>query len=201
MNTDQKTERAVVAALLIWGVAVFALAAAGFFAAIPRQALAILAVTGIIVPTIVYFRSEKLRGFIESVGVKNLTIFHIWRIGAGFLFVFYGSQQLLPEAFVRNAGYGDIAVGFLAFVLLLFRESTAKYWIFHIVGMADFVLAVTTGLTLVLSGNPLMNNLATLPVVLIPLFGVGISGATHIFAFDLLWKNRKAHRLSDPAAA
>lgn len=200
-NTNSKTEKWLVLGLLIWGVAVFVLAYAGFWSAIPRSAIAILAVTGIIIPTVIYFRSKKLREYVASIGVKNLTIFHIWRIGAGFLFVFYGSQNLLPQTFVQNAGYGDIAVGFLAFILLLFPESLAKYWVFHIIGMADFVLAVSTGLYFVLSGNPLMNNLVTLPVVLIPLYGVGISGATHIFAFDLLWRQRKESSLGETVTA
>lgn len=187
MNTEKK----VVLGLLIWGLAVFFLAATGFFASIPRQAIAILAVIGIAVPTAIYFRSRPVRDFVGSIGIKALTVFHVWRIGAGLLFVFYGSLGLLPGTFVANAGYGDIAVGVLVFAVLLLPEGRAKYWAFHIAGMADFVVAVGTGLTLVLSGNPLMANLVSLPVVLIPLFGVGISGATHIFAFHLLWNESK----------
>ena len=33
---------------------------------------------------------------------------------------------------------------------------------------------------------PLMANIATFPIVLIPLFGVGLSGAAHIISLDLL---------------
>lgn len=194
-DKNNRTERWLVFGLLIWGLTVFALAYVGFFATIPRPAIAGLAVTGIIVPTFIYFRNKRLQEYIASIGIKNLTIFHIWRIGAGFLFVFYGSQDLLPETFVQNAGYGDLAVGLLAFALLLFPESLTKYWIFHILGMADFILAISTGFFFVLSEHPLMNNLVTLPVILIPLYGVGISGATHIFAFDLLWEHRGTSKL------
>jgi hypothetical protein len=196
-DKNKRTERFLVIGLLIWGLTVFALASFGFFSVIPRQTIAVLAVLGVIIPAIVYFRNKNFREYIASIGIKNLTIFHIWRIGAGFLFLFYGSQNLLPETFVNNAGYGDLAVGLLAFVLLLFPEGLAKYWVFHILGMLDFVIAVGTGLFFVLSGHSLMNNLVTLPVVLIPLFGVGISGATHIFAFDLLWKQRQENKLGE----
>jgi hypothetical protein len=35
-----------------------------------------------------------------------------------------------------------------------------------------------------------MAAITTLPLALIPLFGVGISGATHLIAFDMLRKGR-----------
>ena len=58
--------------------------------------------------------------------------------------------------------------------------------VFHIFGFADFVVAVGTGLTLFLLNDPRMAGIQTLPMALIPLYGVGISGANHIMAFDLL---------------
>jgi hypothetical protein len=71
------------------------------------------------------------------------------------------------------------------FVVVL-PENRTRYWIFHVVGFADFVVAVGTGLTLFLLNNPQMAAIQTLPMALIPLYGVGISGASHIMAFDLL---------------
>ncbi|NNE65766.1 MAG: hypothetical protein HKN33_04295 [Pyrinomonadaceae bacterium] len=186
----ESIEKKVVAGLMIWGGSVAIAAYSGFLQAIPRELGAALAVAGIIIPAVIYFRNAPLREFISGLGIKTLTVFHIWRIGAGALFLFYGANDLLPEIFVANAGYGDIAVGLLAAVVLLMPEWNSKYWVFHVVGMADFVVAVGTGLTLVLSGNALMNNLFQLPVVLIPLFGVGVSGAMHIFAFDILRKSK-----------
>jgi len=53
-------------------------------------------------------------------------------------------------------------------------------------GFADFICAVGTGLTFTLIGDPLMATLTTLPMALIPLFGVGISGASHIVALNAL---------------
>lgn len=37
-----------------------------------------------------------------------------------------------------------------------------------------------------LLNDPRMAGIQTLPMALIPLYGVGISGASHIMAFDLL---------------
>jgi len=56
----------------------------------------------------------------------------------------------------------------------------------HVFGFADFICAVGTGLTFTLIGDPLMATLTTLPMALIPLFGVGISGASHIVALNAL---------------
>jgi hypothetical protein len=55
-----------------------------------------------------------------------------------------------------------------------------------VVGFADFVVAVGSGLVHTLLGDPRIGALATVPLVLIPLFGVGLSGASHLVAFWLL---------------
>ena len=57
-------------------------------------------------------------------------------------------------------------------------------------GFADFVVAVGTGLTYTLLLDPRMNLIAELPMALIPLFGVGLSGASHIVAFDMMRHRR-----------
>jgi hypothetical protein len=60
----------------------------------------------------------------------------------------------------------------------------------HRFGFADFVVAVGTGLAFTLLLDPRMAPITALPLALIPLFGVGISGATHIIAFDMLRRGR-----------
>ena len=200
-NAKSGTERRILTGILIWGSTIAGLALLGFFSAIPRQLIALFAVLGIAIPSIVYFSSASLKGYFDRIGVRALTGFHAWRIGAGLLFVFYGNLGLLPETFVRNAGYGDIFVGVLAYLALLIPMNRAGYFLFHIIGLADFVLAVSTGLTLVLSGNPLMQNLAGLAVVLIPLFGVGVSGTAHLIAFDVLFRQGRTKAGLKTAAA
>jgi hypothetical protein len=46
---------------------------------------------------------------------------------------------------------------------------------------------VGTGLTYTLLGDPLMDTISTFPLILIPLFMVGVSGAVHLIVFHLLW--------------
>ena len=64
----------------------------------------------------------------------------------------------------------------------------------HRFGFVDFVIAVGTGLTFTLLLDPRMELIATLPFALIPLFGVGISGASHIVAFDMLRRQAGSRR-------
>lgn len=66
----------------------------------------------------------------------------------------------------------------------------ARFLAFHLFGLADFVLAVGTGLAFSLADDRQMATIATFPLVMIPLFGVGVSGASHIIALDLLRRGR-----------
>jgi hypothetical protein len=136
--------RILLVALIVWGLAVAVATEAGIFRAVYPLLLAPIIALGVVVPVIVYALSDGFRTYIEAIGLRPLTAFHIWRIPAALLFFWYGAHDLLPEAFVRNAGWGDLI------------------------------------------NDPRMSAIATLPMALIPLYGVGISGASHIMAFDLL---------------
>ncbi len=178
--------RVLLGVLAIWGLAVAVAAETGVYHALPALLLAPIIAAGIVVPVIVYALSDSFRAYIEAIGLRPLTAFHIWRIGAALLFFWYGTHNLLPEIFVQDAGWGDLIAGFLALGVLLLPESGNRYLAFHLFGFADFVVAVGTGLTFFLLHDPRMASIQTLPLALVVLYGVGISGASHIMAFDLL---------------
>jgi len=186
-NVDKaRGTRVLLGVLVIWGVAVCVAAESGFYSSIPPLLLAPLIALGIVIPVIIYAMSDRFRAYVAAIGLRPITAFHIWRIAAALVFFWYGTHDLLPETFVRNAGWGDLVAGFLALLVVILPESRTNYLIFHIVGFADFVVAVGTGLALFLLNDPRMAAIQTLPMALIPLYGVGISGASHIMAFDLL---------------
>ncbi len=193
--SDARVKRWIVMALTGWAVGVFAAGYFDVFRQMPLPSIAVLVVAGIAAPVATYYTSRSFRGFIASISYKHLTLFNIWRIPAGAAFLYYGSQGWLPEHFVINAGYGDLAVGFLVPVVLMLPESRAKYFGFHIFGMLDFILAVGTGLTFTLWQVPLMENIAGNPIVLIPLFGVPVTGALHIMTLTRLFHERNAANL------
>ena len=174
------------AVLTAWGLAVAAAAAAGLYQAIDPMWIGPLLVLGIIVPTVAYAVMPAFQRVIAAIGIRRLTMFHIWRIAAAMLFFWWGAAGKLPETFVRHAGWGDLIAGGLALTVILLPENRGRYAFMHLVGLADFVLALGTGLVLTRMGDPLMDGIRTLPIALIPLFGVGVTGASHLMAFDLL---------------
>lgn len=78
----------------------------------------------------------------------------------------------------------------LVLPILMLPRNRWKYWVFHLFGMADFVTAVGTGLIFTLLQVPMMETITTFPIALIPAFGVGISGASHIMALDILARGK-----------
>jgi hypothetical protein len=178
--------RVLLIALAIWGVAVVVAAETGAYKAIYPLVLAPIIALGIVAPVIVYAMSKGFREYIEAIGLRPLTVFHIWRIGTALLFFWYGAHDLLPQVFVQIAGWGDLIAGLLALGVTLMPENRTRYLVFEIFGFADFVAAVGTGLAMFLLHDPRMAGIQTLPMALIPFYGVGISGASHIMAFDLL---------------
>lgn len=177
-------------ALGVWSLVVALGGYSGIFSALPLPSISLLVAIGIITLLIFYYKNPAINSYIISLSPKSLVIFHLWRILAGFTFLYYGSQSLLPEQFVINAGYGDLAVGFLVPIALLGNESNRKYIAFHLFGLLDFVVAVGTGLTFTILQVPLMENIATFPIVWIPLFGVPVTGASSIMAIDSLLKRQ-----------
>lgn len=183
----ETTERWFVFVLSAWGTAVFAAGYYGIFTKVNTNWVPPLVMSGITLPVLIYYLNENLRSYIWSIEIKHLSIFHVWRIVAALVFFHYGSQNLLPKQFVIDAGYGDLAVGLLLPVVLMLKGGDSKYLAFHIFGMLDFVVAVSTGFTFnAILHHPLMANITTFPIVLIPLYGVPVTGALSIMTLDRL---------------
>jgi hypothetical protein len=178
--------------LATWGLTVAAAAYAGVFQAIKPLYYGPLVAVGILVPFLIYLLIPSVRRYFEIIGVYPLTIWHIWRIPAALAFFWYGFHNQLPPAFWLLAGVGDLLAGLNALPMLKGPASDDAYFRIHRFGFADFVVAVGTGLLYTLLNDPRMATIRELPMVLIPLFGVGISGASHLIALDLLRRKREA---------
>jgi hypothetical protein len=190
MAKDAPIPASIKLATLAWGAGVVAASESGALGALTHRfmpAYAGLVALGIAIPTALYFAVPSVRRDVDAIGLRRLTLFHAWRLPAGGLFLYYGALGQLPLPFALIAGVGDILAGLGAASLLASRDATpARLRRIHRFGFADFVSAVGTGLTFTLLGNPLMRTLTKLPMALIPLFAVGISGATHIVALNAL---------------
>jgi hypothetical protein len=191
LNQRHQITQRLLFTISIWGIGVGVGSYFRLFSTFPLPWFALLVAIGITVPTIVYYCNSTIQAYIQQLHLNYLTVFHLWRIPAALVFFYYGSQHLLPETFVRNAAWGDLLSGLFVVPLLLLPNYRWTYWAFHLFGMTDFIIAVGTGLTFSLLQMSMMNTIATYPVALIPLFGVPISGVSHIMALDLL-AHRKA---------
>ncbi|WP_380168412.1 hypothetical protein [Jannaschia sp. R86511] len=190
------TQRAVLArwgvVVVVWGVVVAALSTAGLLSRVPLLVLPTLIAVGIAVPLLVVRRSPVQRSVVRDLDLAHLTLFNVWRVLAALAFFAVGAQGLLPARFVTNAAWGDLVAGVLAGVVVVAgtrlagRGRVRAYTAFHVFSFGDFVVAVGTGLTFTLLGDPLMRTLLDTPMALIPLWGVPITGAISLLALHRL---------------
>ena len=178
--------------LVAWFAAVAWAALSGALAALHPPLIAALVATGIALPTAAYFGSARLQALAWEVGLVPLTALHVWRVPAALAFYAVGLAGELPPLFWVLAGTGDLIAGLYALGSLRKAPAPGYFRRFHLFGFADFVLAVGTGLAYTLAQDPRMAPIAAWPMALIPLFGVGLSGTTHLIAFDLLRRGRTA---------
>ena len=174
------------AVLVLWAATIVGAAQSGALAQLYPPLIAAVVAATVVIPSVWYFSSRALQAYMDRIGHRRIVLFHTWRIPAALLFFWYGLQGQLPPLFWILAGTGDLIAGSYALWLSFKPETAARYRSFHIFGFTDFVVAVGTGLTYTLLLDPRMAPIATLPLALVPLFGVGISGATHLIAFDML---------------
>ena len=154
-NTDFARKSWTLAAILaLWGVAVAVLAQTGVYREIFTPLLGPIIAAGMALPFVAYLSSPGFRSWVEAIGLRRLTAFHVWRTPAALLFFWYGAHNWLPEAFVRDAGWGDFGAGIFALIVTLLPESRGRYLAFHLYGLADLAVALGTGMTLTLHGRP-----------------------------------------------
>ncbi|MEM8838247.1 MAG: permease [Pseudomonadota bacterium] len=166
-------------------------AGAGVFTKFDTNLFPATVVFATVTLTLSYFYVPSIRALAERLGPYGLAAFHVWRIPAALMFLYYDWHGLLPMTFVNLAGWGDMLAGVLAALVMVLPRRTRTITGFHVIGFLDFVVAVGTGITLNLIAPSSMANIMLLPVALIPLIGVPISGATHIAALHMLWKQRR----------
>jgi hypothetical protein len=183
--------------VVAWGAGVALLSTTGALSALPLLALAPVIGAGIVVPLAVVLRSPVQRRLVARVDLAHLTWFNVWRVPAALAFFAVGAQGLLPQRFVTNAGWGDLAAGIAAPLVVIgatrlrHRSRARAYLVFHLFSFGDFVVAVGTGLTFTVLGDPLMRTLLDTPMALIPLWGVPTTGAISLLALHRLLLTRR----------
>ena len=151
-----------------------------------------LVALGIAIPTLAYFALPAIRALVDAIGLRRLTVLHGWRIAAALLFFYFGARGELPPLFWILAGVGDLITGVLALRMLGGPQTSRRYRRFHALGFTDFVIAVGAGITFTILHDPRMATLTNLPLALVPLFMVGISGSTHLAAWAMLSRRTRS---------
>jgi len=185
--------------LVLWFGAVVVGGATGWIGRAPAAVIPGFAVLSTLLAAVLYWKVDAVGDAVRRVSLRSMTVVHISRMAAAPLFFWYGSRGLLPRVFVERAGWGDMAAGALALVVVLFWARPAGYWLMNVVGLADLVDAVATAAMLSRAHPESMRAMATLPIILIPLFGVGLLAAMHLIAFSRLLHGEGVSR--KPAAA
>lgn len=169
----------------IWIAAVLFMAIQGYFD-VPASEPAIRTLLTIALPVVMFsgamLLSPQLRASVMSLDPVLLTEFQAWRILGGIFLAVYAFGHL-PGFFAWPAGLGDMAVGIAApFIAYLLRQNpqfitSSRFRMFHYMGLADFVVAVATGIAARGPIDGFVDQITTapmgqLPLVLIPVIAV-----------------------------
>ncbi|MFZ0662710.1 MAG: hypothetical protein WAM66_08465 [Acidobacteriaceae bacterium] len=152
--------------------------------------LGVAALLPILVFAIWFWSSSHFREFALSLNPVVLTAVHTWRIG-GITFILLMAMGLLPAPFALPAGLGDFAIGvtapFVAYALSRKALPSKAFVAWHYAGIADLVVAVTTGVLSSITGAEIVAAHGTttrimglLPMSLIPTFAVPLLLILHI---------------------
>jgi hypothetical protein len=180
------TQLWLAAAVLAWLAVVLLTSAFGWLGSLSPLAPPWIAALTVIVPIAVYFAVPAVRAYVQSVGLRRLTAIHILRILAAPLFFWYGAHHLLPQLFIDRAAWGDIGAGLLALLAVTLWQRPSGYWLAHLFGMADFLVAFGTAIALTRQNPSAVHAVTGLPMALIPFLGVGFLATTHVMAYHLL---------------
>jgi hypothetical protein len=194
--------------LLTWFFAALVLSWSGFYQGTPSGIPTIP--FGLLIPVaagvVLFWRWPLLRRIIDAIPQGWIVSVQFYRV-EGLIFLTLHAGGWLPGAFAWPAGVGDVIVGLLAPVagiayMRRTRGSAGLLRAWNLLGIADLVVAVTTGF--LTSPSPLQllaldrpnEFISSFPLAMIPTFLVPLSLLLH---FASLQKLRQVEReAADP---
>ncbi len=190
-----KPKFVVGAVLAAWLVVISLLGAAGTFDT-PEWALPLPLMIGVAAPIVIFlvlYRSVAgFRNWVLAADLRLATGVQAWRF-AGFGFLALYAHDVLPGLFAWPAGLGDMAIGLTApwVVLALVRRpefaASSGFVGWHLLGLLDFAVALTTGVlasstAIGIGGEITTDPMGRLPLVLIPCYLVPLFTMLHLTA-------------------
>jgi hypothetical protein len=200
-----------ISALLVgWFFAALVLSWSGFYQGATSRIPTIP--FGLLIPiaagVVLFWRWPLLRRIVESAPQGWIVSVQAYRV-EGLIFLTLYAGGWLPGAFAWPAGVGDVIVGLLAPVVGIAylrggRGSRGLLRAWNLLGIADLVVAVTTGF--LTSPSPLQllaldrpNELiSSFPLAMIPVFLVPLSLLLHLASLQKLRRTESGQRTLDP---
>jgi hypothetical protein len=186
------TQKASVVSLAVasWFCAALGVSASGILIQMrppmPQVLIAVLTVASLIA----IFRVAIFRAWADDVAIRALVAIHLTRF-VGVYFLLLARQGVLSASFAVPAGYGDVFVATIAFLLLLIGEPNTRwrrglYLIWNSLGLVDILLVVGNAARVGLADSQSMQPLLRFPLSLLPTFLVPVIITTHILIFRRL---------------
>ncbi|MCZ7419487.1 hypothetical protein O7605_08130 [Verrucosispora sp. WMMA2121] len=155
----------------------------------PPVALALAAGVPPLTVLVLAVCSSRFRAWARSLELRFLTLLQTWRV-AGLAFLALAAVDALPAGFALPAGLGDVAIGLTAPLVAAFVVDRANrvFVAWTALGIADLILAVTLGVLYSASPAGLLRAdldtglMSTLPMSLVPAFGVPITLVAHLLS-------------------
>jgi len=205
-----RTFWSIAALLVTWFFAALVLSWSGFYQGSGSRIPTIP--FGLLIPiaagVVLFRRRPLLRRIIESVPQSWIVSVQVYRV-EGLIFLTLYAGGWLPGAFAWPAGVGDVIVGLLAPVVGVAymrrtRGSVGLVRAWNLLGIADLVVAVTTGF--LTSPSPLQllaldrpNELiSSFPLAMIPVFLVPLSLLLHLASLQKLRRTETEQRTLEP---
>jgi hypothetical protein len=182
--------------VVLWFAVAYFAAATGFFITDgdePPWRLGLAVALPVLLTALSLWLSTSFRGWAAGLDLHLLIQLQSWRL-AGFVFIAFSANGLLPASFAIPASLGDVAVAVTApfmanYVARRGRAAMPLFLTWTVFGFLDLVAAVTLGVLNssgpigILSDQVVTTDLVTrLPVVLIPVFGVPLMLVLHLLS-------------------
>ena len=181
--------------LAVWLAAAINIGASGVLARlpVPPPAVALLLTVGLL---LTLRASPRVRRVVYGLGPAPLVAVHLARIAAGAYFLVLYRRGVLPAEFAVPAGWGDIATGIGAAVVLITcvslrteRQRLAlRVW--NGLGLIDILMVLGNGVRLFLREPALGVPFTSLPLALLPTMLVPAVIVTHLLLFAWSWRSR-----------
>jgi hypothetical protein len=214
LSTTARQRGWIAAALAGWFGLVLAAGATGAFTVqqgIGTAGIGLAVVVPVVVLSLLTLGNARVRDLIGRTPLFGLVAVQSLRV-IGVSFVVLYAARRLPAPFAPIAGWGDVAVGLLAMLLLLRltrKQATiprGPLLLWNVLGVADLVTAVFLGATSspgpiqIFHGQTNSAGMAMLPWILIPCFLVPAFLFLHLCTFYRLRRTLPEKQASNLSA-